>query len=288
MFANRAIYHDGWIAATTPPEPPWLLGTAKLPGDVINGYKWELYNISKDYSEANDLAPQMPDKLRDLQQLFLVEADKYGVFPIDNSVLERVIAPRPSATAGRTTFSYSGELSGIPESDAPSILNRSYTITAEVEVPQGSAEGMLVTDGGRFGGYGLYLLKGKPVFTYNLADLERFRWEGQQELSPGKHTIEFDFTYQGPGFGKGGTGVLKVDGAAVATKSVPHTTPILMTIDETFDVGVDTRTPVDDRDYQVPFRFTGKLTNLTFKLGPVRLSELERREMHAYLLRAKD
>jgi arylsulfatase A-like enzyme len=281
MFANRAIYHNGWIAATTPPVPPWLLGTVKLPDDVVNGYKWELYNIAEDYSENNDLAAKMPDKLREMQELFFVEAAKYNVFPLDNSVLSRIIAPRPSATAGRTVFSYSGELPGIPDSDAPSILNKSYSITAEVEVPQGGGEGMLVTLGGRFGGYGLYLLKGKPVFLYNFLDLERYRWEGQQPLTPGKHTIVFDFKYDGPGFGKGGTGMLKVDDHEVASKQVPHTVPFIMTIDETFDVGVDTRTPVDDTDYQVPFRFTGKLAKLTFNLGAEQLSDEDRQTVGA-------
>jgi len=289
MWGNRAIYHDGWIAATTPPAPPWLLGTAKLPVDVVNGYKWELYNLTEDYSESDDLAAKMPDKLRGLQELFMVEATKYNVFPLDNSVLQRILTPRPSATAGRNTFTYSGEMPGLPESDAPSILNRSYTITAEVDIPSGPGmtvgragsqdgnEGMIVTLGGRFGGYGLYLLKGKPIFLYNFADLERFRWEGKDALAPGKHTIVFDFKYDGPGFGKGGTGVLKVDDKEVASSKVPHTTPFIMTVDETFDVGVDTRTPVDDRDYQVPFRFTGKIDKLTFKVGPVQLASEDRR-----------
>jgi arylsulfatase len=259
-----------------------------MPEDVVNGYKWELYNIVEDYSQYNNLAAQMPDKLRDMQQRFLVEAEKYNVFPLDNSVLERLIEPRPSATAGRTVFTYSGELAGLPASDAPSILNRSYTITAEVEVPQSGAEGMLVTLGGRFGGCGLYLLRGKPVFTYNLLALERVRWEGQQALTPGKHTIEFDFTYDGPGFGKGGAGILKVDGSEVSSRKMSRTIPFLMTFDETFDVGMDTRTPVDDKDYQPPFRFTGKLSKVTFKLGPVRLTENERRVMHASLMGAKD
>jgi arylsulfatase len=284
MFANRAIYHDGWIAATTPPAPPWLLGTAKLPEDVVNGYKWELYNIAEDYSESNDLAGKMPDKLRSMQELFMVEATKYNVFPLDNSVLPRIIAPRPSATAGRNIFTYSGELSGLPESDAPSILNRSYAITAEVDTPgnagstvgragpQDGSEGMIVTEGGRFGGYGLYLLKGKPVFLYNFMDLERFRWEGKDALGPGRHTIVFDFKYDGPGFGKGGTGVLRVDDKEVATNKVPHTIPFIIALEETFDVGVDTRTGVEDKDYQVPFRFTGKLDKLTFKLAPVQLT----------------
>jgi len=288
MFANRAIYHDGWIAATTPPAPPWLLGTAKLPQDVINGYKWELYNLTEDYSEANDLAAKMPDKLREMQELFLVEAAKYNVFPLDNSVLPRIIAPRPSATAGRNVFTYSGEMPGLPDSDAPSILNKSYTITADVEIPQGGAEGMLVTLGGRFGGYGFYLLKGKPVFLYNFLDLERFRWDGQQALAPGKHTLVFDFKYDGPGFGKGGTGVLRVDDKDVATRKVPHTIPFLMAIDETFDVGVDTRTPVDDKEYQVPFRFTGKLNKLTFKLGPTQLTSDDHQVIQRNLAKAHD
>jgi arylsulfatase len=186
MFANRAIYRDGWIAATRPPAPPWLMGLTKLP-DVLNGYDWELYNIADDYSQSNDLAAKMPDKLREMQQLFLMEATKYNVFPLDNSFAQRVLEPRPSATAGRSVFTYSGGTSGLPESAAPNIVNRSYTITAEIEVPQGGGDGMIVTEGGRFGGYGLYLLKGKPVFLYNLLGLERFRWEGQQEASRRSH-----------------------------------------------------------------------------------------------------
>jgi len=267
MFGNRAIYHDGWMAATPPPEPPWLMGTAKMP-EVLNGYKWELYNIADDYSENNNLAAQNPEKLRELQELFLVEAEKYQVFPLDNSILERLLTPRPSSTVGRTEFTYSGEMAGLPDGSVPNTLARSYSISAEVEVPEGGAEGMLNTLGGRFGGYGLYLLKGKPVFTYNLLGLEKFRWEGEEALAPGKHTIVFDFTYDGPGMAKGDTGVLSVDGKEVDNKKIPHTIPSLMTIDESFDVGVDTRTGVEDKDYQPPFRFTGKLDKLTIKLVP--------------------
>jgi arylsulfatase len=267
MFGNRAVYHDGWVATTVPPQPPWLMGTAKMP-DIMTGYKWELYNIAEDYSENTDLAAKNPDKLKELQDLFMAEAKKYQVLPLDNSILERIITPRPSATAGRTEFTYSGEVSGLPDGSAPNILTRSYSITAEIEIPNGGAEGMLNTLGGRFGGYGFYLLKGKPVFTYNLLALEKFRWEGKNALAPGKHTIVFDFKYDGPGLGKGGTGVLSVDGKEVDNKKIPHTIPVLMTIDESFDVGVDTRTGVDDKDYLPPFRFTGKLGKLTIKLGP--------------------
>ena len=276
MFANRAIYHDGWVAATTPPAAPWILGTAKLPD--INDYKWELYNIAEDYSEYNDLASKMPDKLKEMQALFLTEAGKYQVLPIDNSILPRLVTPRPSAAAGKDIFTYTGENAGIPIGNSPSILDKDYTITAEVTLPSGKAEGMIVTLGGRFGGYGLYLLNGKPVFDYNLLDLKHYRWEGGvggndwlgEGLKPGKHTIVFDFKYDGPGAGKGGTGVLTVDGKELARKTIPHSIPFIMAIDESFDIGSDTRTGVND-DYKLPFRFTGTIDKLTFKLGPSQL-----------------
>jgi arylsulfatase len=193
--------------------------------------------------------------------------------PLDNSWLERAATPRPSATAGRTEFTYFGEISGVPTANAPNTVGKSYSITADVQVPADGAEGMLNTLGGRFGGYGLYVLKGKPVFTYNLLGLERFRWEGSEPLTPGKHTILFDFKYDGPGMAKGGTGVLSVDGKEVARKTIPHSTPAVITIDESFDVGVDTRSSVDDNDYQPPFRFTGKLDKLTIKLEPPKLAQ---------------
>ncbi len=287
MFGDRAIYHDGWIASTTPPQPPWLLGLAQMP-DVINGYNWELYNIAQDYSQANDLATQAPDKLHELQQLFIVEAAKYNVFPLDNSVAQRIVAPRPSGTAGKNVFTYSRVVTGIDPAFAPNLLNKSYSITAEIEVPEGGGEGMIATLGGRFGGYGLYLLKGKPVFVYNLLNLERFRWEAPQALAPGKHTIVFEFTYDGPGPGKGGTGLLGIDGVQVVNQAVPHTIPFLMTLDETFDIGSDTRTPVDDNDYQPPFPFTGTIVKLTYQLGPEQLTDADHAVIGPALARARD
>ena len=272
IMGNRAIYHDGWLAGTTPPQGPWLMGLGTLP-DVVNGYNWELYNIAEDYSQADDLATKMPGKLRELQELFLVEASKYGVFPLDNEALQRAAAPRPSPLAGKTVFTYSGEISGIPAGSAPNLLGKSYSISAEVDIPQGGAEGMLNTNGGSFGGYGLYLVKGKPVFTYVQLTTERFRWEGPAALTPGKHTIMFDFKYDGPGFGKGGTGVLSVDGKDVDRKKMPATIPFMVSLDESFDVGVDTRHGIDDNDYQPPFRFTGKLDKLTIKLEEMTAAE---------------
>jgi arylsulfatase len=293
MFANRGIYHDGWYACTTPPVPVWDLGTKPLP--PVNEYKWELYNLTEDFSQNNDLAASNPAKLKEMQTLFLTEAAKYSVFPLDNSILPRLLTPRPSATAGRTDFTYSGENANIPVGNAPSILNKDYTITADVTIPAGGAEGMIVTMGGRFGGYGLYLLKGKPVFEYNLLDLKRSRWEGGvggddllgRALEPGKHTIVFDFKYDGPGPGKGGTGVLSVDGTQLASQKVEHTIPMLMAIDETFDVGIDTRTPVDD-SYELPFRFTGTINKLTFKLGPSEMAENDQTNMQEMVARARD
>ncbi len=291
---NRAIYHDGWIACTTPPAPPWVMGTAKMP-EVVNGYHWELYNIAEDYSENDDLAAKEPDKLKEMQTLFMTEAARNNVFPLDNSAFTRLVTPKPSAIAGRTVFTYSGEISGIPVANAPSILDKDYTITADLTIPKGGAEGMIVTLGGRFGGYGLYLLKGKPVFDYNLLDLTHYTWQGGplghgllgDALKPGEHSIVFDFKYDGPGPGKGGTGVLTVDGKELARKTIPHTIPLLMSIDETFDVGSDTRTAVND-SYELPFRFTGKINKLTFNLGPEQLTDADRKIIAERLAAAKD
>src|SRR5271157_1346303 len=298
MLGNRAIYHEGWLAATTPVTKPWELNTAPPP-DVITGYKWELYNIKEDYSEANDLADKMRDKLKEMQDLFYAQAKKYNVLPLDNSTLARFLTPRPSATAGRKTFTYSGELTGVPASAAPDILQKSYTITAEITIPEGGAEGMIVTQGGRFGGYGLFLSKGvlgirygKPVFLYNLLDLKRTVWEGP-ELKEGKHTIVFDFKFDGGGFGKGGTGALIVDGKEVDKKHMEHTTPIMFPEDEDFDIGQDTRTGVAMLEYRydVPFKFTGKINKLTFDLGPAQYTEADRELLPAIkdrVARARD
>jgi arylsulfatase A-like enzyme len=298
MLGNRAIYQDGWMAVTTPVNLPWELSTA-TPPDVITGYKWELYNLNKDVTEYNDLADKMPDKLKQLQDVFYEQAKKYDVLPLDNSTLQRFLTQRPSATAGRTTFTYSGELGGVPAAAAPNILDKDYTITAKVDIPEGGGEGMIVTEGGRFGGYGLFLSKGelgvrhgKVVFLYNLLDLKRTIWEGP-ELSAGKHTIVFDFKLDGPGLGKGGTGVLSVDGKEVDRKHMDHTTPITFPEDEDFDVGMDTRTGVAlvEYRYDCPFKFTGKIDKLTFELGPAQYTDQDRKNMPAIadaVARAKD
>jgi arylsulfatase len=182
---------------------------------------------------------------------------------------------------------------GLPQGDSPGILNASYTITAEIDVPEGApAQGMILTSGGRFGGYGFYLKDGKPVFLWNIVDLERIRWEGTEALAPGKHTVEFDFKYDGlgagtlafnnfSGVGRPGVGTLKVDGQVVATKTMPKTLPMILQWDESFDVGSDTLTGVNDADYQPPFAFTGKLNKLTVKLDRPQLSPEDIKKLEA-------
>jgi arylsulfatase len=284
MISNRGIFEDGWYANTTPPHGPWILN-APMPSP--NDYKWELYDLTKDYTQYNDLASKMPDKLKEMQKRFGQEAAKYNVLPLDNRQFARAVEPRPSTTAGKTVFSYTGVNPGIATSNAPSLLARSYTITAEVDVPEGGGDGMIVTQGGRWGGYGLYILKGKPVFDYNMLILAQYRWEGSQ-LSAGKHTIAFDYTYDGPGPAKGGTGVLKVDGQVVDTQKQANSIAFVAVSDETFDVGIDTRTGVNDKDYQVPFPFNGTINKLTFNLGPMQLTGEEQAAARKAIARAKD
>jgi arylsulfatase len=272
MLAHRGIYHDGWYANTTPPTLPWQSG-GTLPEDVVNGYAWELYDLAADPTQNRNLAAQHPDRLRDLQQLFLVEAARYRVLPLDNSSLPRLIAPRPGPTAGRREFVYRGAGTSLPGSVAPSLLNRDYRLVAEIEVPQGTgpggATGVIATHGGRFAGWGFYLLGGRPVFAWNLLDLERIRWEAPEALPPGRHSIAFEFRPDASGapVGRGGTGVLSVNGREAMRRAMPHTLPFAVQGDETFDIGLDTGSSVDDRDYRTPFPLTARLERLVVTVG---------------------
>ncbi len=288
MMADRALYSDGWIASTKVMRPPWVTA-GPVSQDPAN-FPWELYDLSKDWTQSEDVAAKYPAKLKQLQDMFWVEAKKYNVLPLDATVATRLVTPRPSVTAGRTVFTYAGVMTGTPNGVAPSILNSSYNFKAEVEVPEGGGEGMLVTQGGRFGGYGFYVLKGKPVFLWNLVDLKRIRWQSPEVLSPGKHTLEFDFKYDGlgmgtlafnnmSGIGRGGTGVLKVDGKVVDTQKMEHTLPLILQWDENFDVGADTGTPVNDSDYQTPFAFTGKLVKLTLTIDRPKLTPADEQKL---------
>jgi hypothetical protein len=275
MLANRAIYNDGWVAATTPPLAPWAVGKTIN----VDDYKWELYDVTKDFSEANDLAAKEPKRLHELQELFWIEAAKNNVLPLDNSKLERMnVDNRPSLTRGRALFTYYPGMTRIPEGSAPSILNKSFKIGAEVTIPSAGAEGVLVTQGGRFNGWGLYLLAGKPLFHYNTVGVYRSTVAGPDRLSPGNHTVLIDFKYDGGGLGKGGTATLMVDGQQVAQGKIERTIPFRISADETLDIGEDTGTPVSD-DYQVPFKFSGDLKKVAIQLTDAALSAEDEAEI---------
>jgi hypothetical protein len=235
-----------------------------------------------------------------MKKLMFEEFKRYQVFPLDASAATRVVTPRPSLVTRRRVFTYSGEpIRGISDSTAPSLLNTSYTITADIELPNGAAEGVIVKDGGRFGGWGLYLLKGKPVFTWNLLGLKRVKWEGPKALTAGKHTLEYDFKYSGlglatlafnntSGLGRPGTGTFTVDGQVVSTQTVEKTIPLSLPLGETFDIGSATGTPVDDKDYQVPFTFTGKIDKLKFTIEPPQLTPADIQKLREGQAAAQD
>lgn len=282
MMGQWALYHDGWLLSTKVNRAPWEAFGVANP-DPLNNQVLELYDLNKDFSQSNNIAEQNPEKVKEMKELFIAEAKKYQVFPLDASVAGRLVAPRPNITAGRTEFVYTHPMVGLPQGDSPSILNASYTITADIEVPEGGAEGMILTSGGRFAGYGFYLLKGKPVFLWNMIDLNRIKWEGTEALTPGQHTVEFDFKYDGlgagtlafnnmSGLGRSGTGTLKVDGKVVDTKEMKKTLPMILQWDESFDIGSDTLTGVNDADYKPPFALTAKLNKLTLKVDRPQLS----------------
>ncbi len=263
MMGQWALYHEGWLLSTQVNRAPWEAFGAANP-DPLNNQVLELYDLNTDFSQSQNIADKHPDKVKQMKQMFIEEAKKYQVLPLDASVAARIVAPRPNITAGRTEFVYTRPMVGLPQGDSPFLLDSSYTITADIGVPQGGAEGMILTSGGRFAGYGFYLLKGKPVFLWNLIDLKRIKWEGPDALTPGKHTVEFDFKYDGlgigtlafnnmSGLGRGGMGTLKVDGKEVATQTMEHTLPMILQWDESFDIGSDTLTGVNDEDYKPPF-----------------------------------
>ncbi len=293
MFGVQGLYDDGWMLSAVPKRPPWVLGFGKIDLHPATSYKFELYDVQKDkdWTQFTDVSAQNPQRVQEMKDLMFGEFAKYKVLPLDASVITRLVAPRPGLAFGRKVFNYSGvPVSGIVDNAAPNVLNTSYTITAKIEVPQGGAEGNIVSEGGRFGGYGLYVLKGKPVFTWNLLDLKRVKWEGPDVLAPGKHTLLFDFKYDGLGFatlafnnisglGRSGTGTFSVDGKVVSRQTLDKTIPILLPIDETFDIGSKTGTPIDDRDYQVPFKFNGKIDTLTYSIAPPVLTEEDKKKL---------
>jgi arylsulfatase A-like enzyme len=288
VFAHRGIYHNGWVACTTPPYGgTWEDQTKFKRVDVIDSYKWELYNVDNDFSEAVNLADQYPDKLHDLQLLFYAEAAKYNVLPLDDSGSERTDPSlRPSLTLGRTEFVYAGPVKRIHEGSAPNIKNRSFRITADVVLPKGNEQGALVTQGGLSGGYALMFENGRPGFHYNIANVAHYSIVSKHALKPGKHTVVFDFKYDGGGIGKGGTGMLSVDGKQVAQGRIDRTVPFRFSFDETFDVGEDTGTPVSV-DYDVPFKFTGQIEKVVINLGETKLGAGDQEKLQSMERKAR-
>jgi arylsulfatase A-like enzyme len=262
IFGNRAVYNDGWLAGTVHRAPWELKPRAALENDT-----WELYDTRNDFSLANDLASNNPEKLKEMQGLFLEEAVRYSVLPVDDRVLERVnpaLAGRPDLMAGRTSLTVFEGMIGMSENVFINLKNRSHTISAEVQVPEGGARGVILAQAGRFGGWSLYLKDGKPTYTYNYLGLQRFTIAASKPVPAGKAAIRFEFAYDGEGLGKGGLGMIFVNGEKVAEGRVERTQPMMFSADEGADVGEDGETPVvEDYGIAAPFKFTGKIDKVT-------------------------
>jgi arylsulfatase len=291
MMGQWALYDEGWLLSTKVNRAPWE-AFGKANPDPLNNQVLELYDLNTDFAQSKNVADANPDKVKHMKKMFIEEAKKYQVFPLDASVAAKIAQPRPNITAGRSEFVYTVPMTGLPQGDSPALLNSSYTITAEIEVPEGGAEGMILTSGGRFAGYGFYLLEGKPVFLWNMIDLERIKWAGTEALAPGKHTLVFDFKYDGlgagtlayndmSGLGRSGTGTLSVDGKVVQTQKMEKTLPMILQWDEAFDIGSDTLTGVNDADYKPPFKLTAKLDKLTIKIDRPQLSPADIQKLQA-------
>jgi arylsulfatase A-like enzyme len=265
MFCNRGIYHEGW-AAVTRHSIPWLMAP-NLP--ALDEDVWELYDTNSDWSQSRDLAAEQPEKLEELQQLFIEEARKYGVLPLDDRRVERFnadLAGRPTLIKGNSQILFSG-MGRLTENVLLNVKNKSHAVTAEIVVPEGGAEGVIFAQGGEFGGWSLYLTGGVPRYCYNLFGLQRFKIEGDSPISSGEHQVRMEFAYDGGGLAKGGTVTLYVDGNEVAEGRVEATTPMMFSGDETADVGRDTASPVSDDYAGATSVFSGTISWVQIDLG---------------------
>ncbi|MBB4932778.1 arylsulfatase [Lipingzhangella halophila] len=259
MVGNRGIYHEGWMAVTRH-GTPWEMvqqGRQYFDDDV-----WELYDTNTDWTQARDISAEHPGKLRELQQLFLIEAAKYNVFPLDDRMTERENpkeAGRLDLLGDRDTITFHGPGLRLTEETAPNVKNRSHTVTALIDIPDGGAEGVIVAQGGRFGGWSLYLHEGRPTYVYNYFGFREHKAGAAEPLPPGRHELQMQFDYDGGGVGHGGRAVLLVDGEKAADCRVEATIPYYFAFDETFDVGVDRASPVTDDYQEVNNEFTGRL-----------------------------
>jgi len=270
MFGNRAIYHDGWLARTLH-RAPWDTRKQKpLQSDV-----WDLYNVHEDFSLVNNLAAAQPEKLKILQALFMTEAEKYHVLPIDDRTIERVnpaLAGRPDLLGDRKSLTLYEGMNGMLENTFLNVKNQSKTITADLVIPPNGANGVILCQGGRFGGWSLYMKDGKPAYTYNWLGLEQFTIESTSKIPSGPATVVLDFNYDGGGFGKGGKATLSVNGKNVAEGRIGKTQPLIFSADETADLGLDNQTPVAEGIGVGPVetRFTGKINKVILKVKEVK------------------
>lgn len=264
LGCNRGLYHDGWMASS-PSFVPWDPNRGDWDPDKA---PWELYNVEEDFSQAEDLAAQYPEKLRQLQDLWWVEAAKYNVLPLDWRAVIRMNAEamgRPSLIGGRTKMAYYPGTIGLPDAASPPMINKSWRIAADIELESGTESGMIVTHGGLEGGYGLYLRDGKPTFVYNFLSIDRPAFSATQPLPKGKTTLTVDFAYDGGGMGKGGTITMSADGTTIAQGRLERTIPIQFSLGEGLDVGMDIGSPVDFT-YELPFAFEGTIEKVEIDL----------------------
>lgn len=264
MFCNRGIYHKGWTAVTRH-STPWVV--EKLP--PFQKDTWELYDTNKDWTQAHDLAKEMPEKVAELQQLFLIEAVRYNVLPLDDRRVERAnadLAGRPQLIKGKTQLLFGG-MGRLSENSILVLKNKSHSVTAQVVVPDRGAEGVIIAQGGAFGGWSLYAKNGKPCYCYNFSGLKEFIVRGERQIPSGEHQVRMEFTYDGGGLGRGGTAALYVDGKKAGEGRVDATIPMVFSADETCDVGRGTGTPVST-DYGVHGNeFNGKVHWIQIDLG---------------------
>lgn len=272
IFGNRAIYQEGWLAGTVHRAAWESKVRAPLDQDT-----WELYDTRTDFSLANDLAGKNPEKLKEMQDLFMKEAEKYNVLPIDDRMFERfnaALVGRPDLMAGRTSLTVFEGMSGMSENVFINTKNRSHTITAEVSIPKGGAKGVILAQAGRFGGWSLYLKDGKPTYTYNFLGLQRFTIAATAPVPAGKATIRYEFAYDGRGLGKGGLGMILVNGKKVAEGRIDRTQAMVFSADEGADVGEDGETPVvENYGIPAPYKFTGKIGKVTIDLKEMKAAD---------------
>jgi arylsulfatase len=275
MFGNRAIYQDGWLARTIH-RAPWESKPRRPLAEDI----WELYDTRSDFSLVNDLSTKHSDKLKEMKALFMREAEKNHALPIDDRLFERLVPAmvnRPDLMAGRTSLTLADGMTGMTENTFLNIKNRSKTITAEVSMPERTtAHGTVIAQGGRFGGWALYVKDGVPAYDYNFLGMQRFTVASKESLKPGRSTIRFEFAYDGGGLGKGGTGTLYINDRKVGEGRIERTQPMIFSADETADVGIDLASPVVETiGSEAKSRFTGKVHNVTIEVQPMKSADTD-------------